>query len=220
MAQPRTKTDTKTPAKSDALPGVPKGPLTPEQQLQAIARAQSQAEQRIKLGLQLFKAAEAHTDNQQNLLAQVKQEHQKLREAVNDDVAKSLHAYDQWVAKIDEDFTDSLQKLEQRIDGLQSQWHETQKKIETMMRRSETMLDQSRVMIEKTAATPAQVGTPEKPPGPIAQTKPVTADSIEQIEHTDTTDRLYRDILARMNDGRIESAEKEESPPPPQQRAG
>ncbi len=121
------------------IPGLPRKPLTPEQQLEALSRVQSQAEARVELGLKLFKAAENHTRSQQKMLDQIKAEQQQLRDQVNEDVAKSLHAYDQWVGQMDENFTRSLQNLEAKIERLQENWMATQQRIETMIERSAQM---------------------------------------------------------------------------------
>jgi flagellar biosynthesis chaperone FliJ len=121
------------------IPGLPRKPLTPEQQLEALSRVQSQAEARVELGLKLFKAAENHTRSQQKMLEQIKAEQQQLRDQVNEDVAKSLHAYDQWVGQMDENFTRSLQNLEAKIERLQENWMATQHRIEAMIERSAQM---------------------------------------------------------------------------------
>ena len=139
-----------------SLPGLPRGPLTAEQQQEAVRRTQAQAEHRVKLGLQLFKAAEAHTRQQHDMLAQLKGEQEKLRVELQDDVARSIHAYDQWVGRIDESFTNAIQELEKKVGVLQSQWSGTQDRVETMMKRSETLLDQARQLTESSAASSAK----------------------------------------------------------------
>ena len=137
-----------------SIPGLPRKPLTPEQQLDAISRVQSQAEARVELGLKLFKAAENHTRSQQKMLEQIKNEQQQLREQVNEDVARSLHSYDQWVGQMDESFTRSLQNLEAKIEKLQENWQSTQKRIEVMIERSAEMFALSHGM-DNPVAPPA-----------------------------------------------------------------
>ncbi|MFG0249549.1 MAG: hypothetical protein ACF8OB_11740 [Phycisphaeraceae bacterium JB051] len=138
-----------------AIPGLPRKPLTPEQQLEALNRVQSQAEARVELGLKLFKAAENHTRSQQKMLDQIKAEQQQLRDQVNEDVAKSLHAYDQWVGQMDENFTRSLQNLEAKIERLQENWQHTQQRIETMIERSAQMFAIAHGMDNPVAEQPA-----------------------------------------------------------------
>lgn len=154
---------------NEVLPGLPRKPLTPQQQLDAISRVQSQAEARVELGLKLFKAAENHTRSQHRMLEQIKAEQQQLREQVNEDVAKSLHAYDQWVGQMDENFTRSLQNLESKIERLQENWMTTQKRIEAMIERSAEMFAMSHGIahVQQTpqpqAASPADIQDEEQP---------------------------------------------------------
>lgn len=166
------------------LPGLPDAPISPTDQLIALKRVQAQAEQRVKLGVQLFKAAEAHTTGQQVAINDLKDEQQKLRSELHEDVTKSLHAYDQWVGRIDESFTRAMQKLEGKIDTLEENWQNTQTRIEAMLRRSEALLDQSRYLNDRPATnTTAQsnkrivVRAPEietlpKPPMPTPKPRP------------------------------------------------
>lgn len=137
-----------TPTVLKNLPGLPRQPLTAAQQLEALRRVQSQAEQRIKLGTQLFKAAEAHATQQKALIDELRQEQQRLRVEVQEDVARSLQSYDQWVGRIDENFTRAMRSLEAKINRLESQWTQTLDRMETMMARAEKLLEQSRAMLE------------------------------------------------------------------------
>ncbi|MEE9212814.1 MAG: hypothetical protein V3U29_09190 [Phycisphaeraceae bacterium] len=155
------------------LPGVPRGPLSPQQQLEALKRVQAQAEQRVKLGLQLFKAAEAHTMHQQNVLQQVRAEQGRLRGQLQHDVARSLQAYDQWVGQIDESFTKAIQALDEKVGKLQSDWRQTQRRIESTMRRSEALLDQARYLVESAAKDAGQtIPSPTAAPKPVSPPKP------------------------------------------------
>ncbi len=190
------------------LPGLPQGPLSPKQQLEALRRTEEAAEERVKMGVQLFKAAEQHTVRQQAMVDQIKADQEHLREEIRADVARSMQAYDQWVGKMDEDFTGALKGLEKRIDDLQAQWTKSQERIDNMMRRSESLLDQSRSMVEtivrvtglerptQTAAatsSPAACGlalTASETPTPIAAPdSPPVSD----------TKGLYQSILERLN---------------------
>jgi len=156
------------------LPGLPKGPLTPTQQLEALRRVQAQAEHRIKLGLQLFKAAEAHATHQQRVIQQIKAEQANLRERLETDVTKSLHSYDQWVGKIDESFTRAMQALEAKIQGLESEWNAAQERMTTMVRRCEALMDQSRYMLDEVKrqqATAAKAKMEVKRPESAAEPK-------------------------------------------------
>ncbi|MEM1211567.1 MAG: hypothetical protein AAGI68_04645 [Planctomycetota bacterium] len=80
----------------------------------------ARAEQRVKLGLQLFKAAEARLAAQHDTLAQIKAEQANLRESIQHEVAKSLQSYDQWMGRIDESFTTAVRDLTSRLDKLET----------------------------------------------------------------------------------------------------
>ncbi|MEM6392495.1 MAG: hypothetical protein AAF797_06950 [Planctomycetota bacterium] len=80
----------------------------------------ARAEQRVKLGLQLFKAAEARLAAQHDTLAQIKSEQANLRESIQHEVAKSLQTYDQWMGRIDESFTTAVRDLTTRLDKLET----------------------------------------------------------------------------------------------------
>jgi len=132
---------------AEKLPGVPGKPLAPAEQLEAIKRVQAQAEHRVKLGQQLFKAAEAHTSQHRALVDQIKQEQATFQDELHKDVARSLQTYDQWVGHLDETLTQSLHSIEDRISQLQANWAGTEERINTMLRRSEALLDQSRQLL-------------------------------------------------------------------------
>jgi flagellar biosynthesis chaperone FliJ len=139
--------------------------MSPEQQLEALQKVQAQAEQRVKLGMQLFKAAEAHTSQHRAILDEVKAEQSRFRDELTQDVTRSLHAYDQWVGQIDDTISDSIKSLEDKMDKLTSDWAKTQQRIESMMKRSEALLDQSRCLVEDKPVT--------RPAAPLATPTPV-----------------------------------------------
>ncbi|MCC6579092.1 MAG: hypothetical protein IT440_01530 [Phycisphaeraceae bacterium] len=162
-----------------SLPGLPRRPLDSAGQAEALQRLAAQNEQRIRLGVQLFRAAEAQTQEHRRLVEQIHVEHNKLREQVTHDVAKSLAAYDQWVGKIDENFTTALKQIETKIEHLQANWVSTQERIEQMLKQSEAMLSQSRQMTQQAMrqaaqsaakqTAPAQASTAAQIPAPAAK---------------------------------------------------
>ncbi len=152
-------------------------PLSPEQQLQALKRVQAQAEQRVKLGMQLFKAAEARLSTQTDMLGQIKTLQSQLREQVNKDVAKSLHEYDQWIGQIDESFTTAIRKLEEKIDAVQANIVTSESRVKHMLDRAEALLDQNRCLVEQNSLNPTnpqppQHTEPPTPPTPTATQAP------------------------------------------------
>jgi hypothetical protein len=152
------------------LSSLSRQPLSPEQQLQALKRVQAQAEQRVKLGMQLFKAAEARLSTQTDVLGQIKTLQDQLREQVNQDVAKSLHEYDQWIGQIDESFTTAIRKLEEKIDAVQANIISSEARIQNMLQRAEALLDQNRTLVEKNSLKPAD--TPTQSPAPASTPAP------------------------------------------------
>jgi hypothetical protein len=134
--------------RKQALPGLPRGPLTPEQQLEALQRVQNQAEQRVKLGLQLFKAAEAHTLGYQKMIDTFKAEHETFRDELAQDVTRSLREFDQWIGTLDDTFTEAVLALETRLNNLEARLDAEQQKMESMLRRSEALLQQAQAMLE------------------------------------------------------------------------
>lgn len=176
------------------LPGLPDTSADPKRQFEALKRVEDEANKRVQLGMQLYRAAESHTAHQQSLLDGFKEDQQRLKDELEQDVTRSLHAYDQWVGKIDEDFTNALKSLESRIDTLQDQWSASQQRIDDMMRRSEALLDQSRTLVRTAVkqippgAAPVAEPAPSDPPpvkGEIAKpTLQVPADAPDVTEST------------------------------------
>lgn len=130
-------------------------PVTDQQQFEALQKVQAQAQQRVKLSMQLLKAAESRVALHTDVLGQLKIEQSQLREQVNEDVTKSLHQYDQWIGQIDEHFTDALRALEQRMDAMQAEWSQSRERLDGMMSRSEALLDQSRYLLAAADSGPA-----------------------------------------------------------------
>ncbi len=160
--------------KLTGLSSMSRQPLSPEQQMQALKRVQAQAEQRVKLGMQLFKAAEARLSSQTDVLGQIKTLQTQLREQVNQDVAKSLHEYDQWIGQIDESFTTAIRKLEEKIDAVHANMVNSEARIENMLKRAEALLDQNRELAEKNSLKQVAPTPPAGSPYAADSTPPAT----------------------------------------------
>lgn len=207
-----------------AIAGAPRGPLTPAQQLEALRRVQAQAEQRVKLGVQLFKAAEARLGQHQDVLAEARAEGEKLREQIQTDVAKSLQQYDQWIGGLDEQFTRMIRELFERVEKLEGQVAKSQGSIETLIKRAEALLDQARYLIERPAAPaaapqafapvrPAPTAPPPQPikplqrPGPVPPRERNDAAAPAPAPTLTPHDKLYSNLLRRLRpDGTAEAA--------------
>ncbi|MEX2213709.1 MAG: hypothetical protein WD768_06255 [Phycisphaeraceae bacterium] len=121
------------------------------QKLDALRQVQSQAEHRVKIGTQLLKAAEAHTQHTRSYVEEVRAEQNELREKLEKDVAAALHQYDQWVGTIDENLTRRLEKIEHRLDAVELHWIELESRVSKLMKRSEALMDRSQAIIEVVA---------------------------------------------------------------------
>jgi flagellar biosynthesis chaperone FliJ len=170
-------------------------------QFEALRRLQAQAEQRIKLGQQLFKAAEAQASAHQDAIEQVRGEQERLREQVQQDVAQSLHAYDQWVGQIDESFTKAIRSLEERVDTLARDWEQTQGKLDVMVRRSEALLDKSRQLIEGATPTASKAArpTPSAASAPPPRPLPMPKRSPSQQPEAPTAGPRYQDLIRKLH---------------------
>ncbi len=182
------------------LPAVPRQPMTPAQQAEALRRAQAQADQRVKLGTELFKAAEKQLNTQSEMLRQVRSEQKHLRESVQEDVAKSLQAYDQWIGRLDEGFTKALQSLEAKVDAMAAEWAETQKRIEDMVTRSEALFAQGRpsaddAVVERTPPQPLKFRPIEAEEPEPAAPKPHPP---QQAAPAPDDEKLYSLILEKL----------------------
>ena len=167
--------------KRRTLPGLPTTSLTPQQQLEALRRVQNQAELRVKLGTQLFKAAEARVSQHQVLLDTVRAEQEQFRAKFSEDIVKSLQTYDRWVGQIEETLTDGLHELEAKIDKLQAQWTDKHEHAAALVVRSEALLNQGRdllrstqdKLVRQTAAVRQALAQRPAPAAPRASVEPV-----------------------------------------------
>lgn len=126
--------------RSELLQAVARRSMSPDQQAEALRAAQARAEQRVKLGMQLFKAAESKLGQQSDLLERIKADQQKLREDVQDDVARTLQSYDQWMGQIDESFTTAVADLQSRLDHVEQSMESKLQEMRGLADRAETIL--------------------------------------------------------------------------------
>jgi len=189
--------------------------LTPSEQLDALRRVQAQAEQRVKLGVQFFKAAESRTDQFREMIEKIKTEQDTLREELRNDMTRSLRGYDQWLGEIDRNLTNAIETLENRVGKLQEEWAEAQTKIDGMLKRSEAMYDQTWSMLESTLAASRHASPPEPSAVPTEVSAPIvdptqqstasptqgSAESLaEEEESSEPMPRFYTQILNQMRD--------------------
>lgn len=137
----------KGPSPAELLAKMPRRPMSPEQQTAALQMVQQQATDRVKLGQQLFDAADAKLKEHQQVLEEINQQQQILREQVQEDVAKSLLAYDQWMGKIDESFTSAIDKLNRRIDSMELRVDASRGEMESMIEKAAALLNQTQGLL-------------------------------------------------------------------------
>ena len=122
--------------------------MSPEMHKQALRKAQ-QAEKRVRLGMQLLKASENRLASQSHVLNQVRHEQEHLRERVQEDVAKSLQSYDQWIGQIDDSFSKAMLVLEQKVDALSEAFEKKQSQLDQVIKRFEEQIEQNKFQAEE-----------------------------------------------------------------------
>ena len=181
--------------------------LSPEQQLEALRRVQAQADQRVKLGLQLFKAAEAHTSAHRQLLEEVKAEQSKFRTELQDDVSRSMESYDLAMEKLEDDLTGKLRALEDKIAQLQDDWKNAQSKIEGMLARSVSMLDQGRSLNDGKQTSRGSTVATAQSEGAAQITLPAHSEEpLAEINLQSTSLPIYTRVISKLR-------EREDMPP-------
>lgn len=120
------------------------GRLSPQEQLEAVRRLQEQAEKRLRLGRELFQAAEGLIRHYRQELEQLKQQQQELLQQMQKEIASSLRQYDQWIGQMEKDTTRRLEELTRRLAAMEAAWPELQKKVEMLLKRSGAVLEQIR----------------------------------------------------------------------------
>lgn len=135
------------PSPAELLAKMPRRPLSVDQQAKALEQVQQQASQRVKLGQQLFEAADARLKQHQQVLDEINDQQKILREQVQDDVAKSLQSYDQWMGRIDESFTKSIRDLNQRLDQLEDTVAGSHNEMQDMLSKAAALMQQTQMLL-------------------------------------------------------------------------
>lgn len=195
-----SQTAPKTPLATQGFPSLPQTtPRSTRQQQQAVELVKAQAEQRVRLGVKLLKAAENQTTHQQRQFEAFKDQEQQAREQLQNDIASTLQTYDQWMARFDERFSAKLRTIEKKVESIESKWTQTEHRIMSLLGRLEALLDHRR-------ATPAAKPTPQDPPvksdqahhtpqsEPDGTVRPPPAGQ-HRDPHLDT---IYRDALKQL----------------------
>ena len=110
------------------------------------------------------------------MVDQLRQEQAQIRQQMQEDMARSLHAYDQWIGQVKTDFDSRLDRLDRRMSDLQQQWQAMAARVESMMSRAEVLFDQARMISEAAASLSRQtlISAPVTVIGSIKPTRPQT----------------------------------------------
>lgn len=179
--------------------GLPRGPLSPQQQMEALRLVQARAEQRVKLGMKLLEAAQARLTNQQDLLDQAKREQRALLEQMQQEIAQDLQSRDERIQAVDDRLTQAIESLEQKLQRLQKEWSGSLAQMEAMVQRSESLLDQTRYLLAEAERRfgigPAPASNLQLKPAQEPASPPTASPSSAGNNNPPSPERLYREFL-------------------------
>ena len=177
----------------DLLPGLPRKPLTPEQQLTALRRTQAQAEERVRLGVRLFNAADARLGEHRALLDGVRAEQEQLRAELREEVTRSLRQYDQWMGDAGDRFNAAFVTLATKIEAVEQALTQSRDQVEAMMRRTQALLDRAAAAAADAEELAAPRLTTTADDALLASTPPPTP-----APEPDATPGMYARLLDRL----------------------
>ena len=180
------------------LSQLPRGRLSTEQQAEAVQKVASQAEQRVRLGMQLFDAAESRLRTQTNAIEQLHNEHVVLQQRVSRDLGHGLQQCDQKIDDVDSQVTGALKQLEQKVDRMAAQWARTQSHLSLLARRSEALLEQNRILLEQHREV--GMGTDLEVPNPLKFSPPPVSARPSDPNCPAKDEQTYGQILEQLRD--------------------
>ncbi len=139
--QPRVKSDV-------SLPDLPRQPLSPKQQAEAVERASAAAQQRVELGAKLLDAARSQVVSFQSQAQSFRDEQQAFRESVERDVAGSFRQYDGWIERMESRLTTRIERMEGKLDAMEAEWQRVQSKLESFVQRAVTLIEHSQTLVD------------------------------------------------------------------------
>ena len=179
--------------------------LTPNQQLEALRRIQAQAESRVKLGVQLFKAAETYSTYQNDLLEQVRASLEHVQEQWHQDSVNQVQAYEKCIRQIDDRLVGMNQTLDDHLDKVRQLCSQTQQRVEVLVEQAQgclgrcmTVAGSIRTEVERgllAALANAKANTPASSPDhpacedTTARQSPMTADPSTDQSDDDASPR-------------------------------
>jgi len=195
-------TTTAQTSRHTALPGMPRKPLDATKQLEAIRRVQSQAENRIKLGLQLFKAAEGHTSRRRDILEDIKTDQKNIRDQLQSEMVENFQRYEHRIDSFDDKVTRTIESLDKRIGQLQEEFAAAETRIQTLLQRAEQLLDSPAPSVSPPDAIPV-ISSTDSPSSQVSDSPPPSDQLIEDPQ-------IFTRVIHRLDE------QKPGSPIPPQ----
>lgn len=168
-----------SPQAESSVVQLPRGPLSPMQQLEALRRVQLQAEQKLKLGTQLFKAAQTTASQHLAVVEQLRREQSDLRERMREDLEQSLGRFELRLNHAENGLTQGLDKVNERLERLESEWGQMQLRMEAMAARADALLMQATDVLGQSAQMLTQVAAQQSGP---ASNQAFDRDSATQAE--------------------------------------
>lgn len=174
--------------------GLPGGELSEEQRADALRRVQSQAENRVKLGMQLFKSAEARLTAQADLARAVRSEQAQLGERVDqrlDALSTEIQSLrDTHQPAASPELLQRVDRLEhavqQALDANRSVREEHARAIDRLRREQATLQEQARLTRDRLAAFVEKI--PPAPAGPAAASQPsLDRSTLETLESSESS---------------------------------
>ena len=169
------------------LQSLARQPMTSSQQVEAVRRLQSQAEQRVALGQQLLATAEAK-------LTEWRTREKQVKAVATNAVAQMLQSDDPMLQELlDKRIARALEPIERRLAALEKAWAGDQSKIDQMVGRSKDLMDQSKAMLDQSRQKVAGKPTASAPP----TMEPAVDQRVEPAE-APAGEVLYTKLLSQM----------------------
>lgn len=168
-ARPQSDSNAAAASATECSLDVPRHDLSPRQQLEALQKAREQAEHRVRLGMQLFKAAESRLNSEESLVERAREERKQFRQQMEHTVnSKLTESNDHLHAELEEIRAQLAVRMQQHTEKM-LELHEQQDRmrcqIEKLQHRCQEVEQQTRALREQADA--------RQTPQPAAA-KPVT----------------------------------------------
>lgn len=169
------------------LQSLPRQPLTSSQQIEALRRLQSQAEQRVALGQQLLATAEAK-------LTEWRTREKQVKAVACNAVADMLNSDDPGLRKLlDERIARAIEPIERRLAAMEKTLAADKSQINQMVGESKQLMAQSKAMLNQSRQKLVGAAPASTPP-----TAKAAADPGLTQPSSPTADAVYSKLLGQM----------------------